>query len=117
MKTIAIKVKNYAGNVSIVNNNNLSSRVLNILLWSLGTLSVCYVIFLGTMVFNIIERKALEMENRTLTNDVADLESQYFTASNKIDLNLAVGMGFKETQKAYAVREPIGSLKMISNEL
>jgi len=87
------------------------------MLWSLGALALCYVLFLGNMVFNIIERKALEVSARSLTNEVGDLESQYFTASNKIDINLAQSMGFKEIQKAYAVRKSLGSLKIASNEL
>jgi hypothetical protein len=118
MKTIAIKMKNYATNVNVVNNNNLQRRVLNIMLWSLGALVFCYVFFLGNMVFNIIERKALETDARSLTNEVGDLESQYFSASNKIDLGLAESMGFKEIRdKSYAVRQPLGSLKIASNEL
>ena len=117
MKTIAIKMKNYAGNVSIVNNNNLERRVLDIMLWTVGALALCYVLFLGNMVFNIIERKALEVSARTLTNDVGNLESQYFSASSKIDINLAQSMGFKEIPKSYAVRRSLGSLKIASNEL
>ena len=118
MKTIAIKMKSYATNVNIVNNNDLSKRILNIMLWSLGALALCYVLFLGTMVFNIIGRKALEVSTRSLTNEVGDLESQYFSASNKIELSLAESMGFKEiNNKQYAVRKNLGSLKIASNEL
>ena len=118
MKTIAIKMKSYATSVSIVDNNNLKSRVLHFMLWTLGGLVFCYVFFLGNMVFNIIERKALEVDTRSLTNEVGDLESQYFSISNKINLSLAESMGFKEiNNKQYAVRKSFGNLKIVTNEL
>ena len=118
MKTIAIKMKSYTGSVNIVNNNNLEKRILNIMLWSLGALALCYVLFLGNMVFNIIGRKSLETNARSLQNEVGDLQSQYFTVSNKVNLSLAASMGFKETKdKEYAIREAIGSLKVATNEL
>ena len=122
MKTIAIKMNTYAKNmnrnVNIVNNNNLQKRILNILLGSLGALAICYVIFLGSMVSNILERKSLESQTRTLSNQVSDLEVQYLMASNKVDLNLAQNMGFTDTSlKSYATRVSLGSLKTENNEL
>ena len=110
--------KNMNRNVNIVNNNNLQKRILNILLGSLGALAICYVIFLGSMVSNILERKSLESQTRTLSNQVSDLEVQYLMASNKVDLNLAQNMGFTDTSlKSYATRVSLGSLKTENNEL
>jgi hypothetical protein len=118
MKTIAIKMKSYSPSVNIVNNGNLESRILNILLWSFGALALCYVLFLGNMVFNIIKNKSLEVSVRTLQNEVGNLQSQYFFVSNKIDFNLAQSMGFKETSdKQYATRRSFGSVKLATNEL
>ena len=118
MKTIAIKMKSYTGGVSIINNNNLEKRILNMMLWVLGILAFCYILFLGNMVFNIIERKTLEADARNLQNEVGDLQSQYFSVSNKVNLSLAASMGFKETkEKQYAIRESLGSLKIASDEL
>ena len=118
MKTIAIKMKSYATGVNIVNNNNMERRILYSMLWALGGLAFCYVLFLGNMVFNIVERKALEADTRSLTNEVGNLESQYFYASSKIDIGLAQSMGFKEiNDKQYAVRRSLGSLKIANDEL
>jgi len=118
MKTIAIKMKSYATKANVADNNNLEKRILNVMLWSLGALAFCYVFFLGNMVFNIIERKVSEVDARSLQNEVGNLESQYFSASGKVDLSLAESMGFKETNnKQYAVRKSLGSLKIASNEL
>jgi len=116
MKTIAIKMKSYAANVNVAN-NKLDRQILNILLWSLGALTLCYVLFLGNMIFNIIERKALEVDTRSLVNEVGNLESQYISVSNKVDLSLAGSMGFKEIKdKQYAVRRSLGSLKLTTTD-
>jgi hypothetical protein len=117
MRTIAIKKKSYTINTSIIN-DKLERQVLNILLWSLGVLAFCYVLFLGNMIFNIIERKALEVSARSIVNEVGDLESQYLFVSNKVDISLAESMGFKEIKdKQYAVRKSIGSIAFVKNEL
>ena len=117
MKTIAIKVKMYASNVHIVDNHNLERRVLNSMLLSLGLLGLIYVLILGNMVFNIVERKALEARSHVLENEVADLELNYLGASNKVDLDLAQVMGFEETAIKFATRKALGSIKVFQNDL
>ena len=84
MKAVAIKIKTYSGNVNIVNNNNLDRRILNAMLVSLGVLALCYVLFLGSMIFNIIGRKSAEVNASALSSQVGDLELQYLTMSSKI---------------------------------
>ena len=49
--------------------------------------------------FNIVERKALEGRALTLSNEVGNLELEYLSVSQKVDLNLAYSLGFKETKK------------------
>ncbi|MFA6324983.1 MAG: hypothetical protein WCX46_02025 [Candidatus Paceibacterota bacterium] len=118
MKTIATKMKSYTGNINIMNNNNIEKRILNMMLFIFCALCLCYVLFLSNIVFNIIERKALEVSVRTLTNEVGGLQSEYFSASNKVNLSLADSMGFKPVNnKTYAVRKSIGSLRLVNNEL
>lgn len=117
MKKVAIKMKTYAGNVNIVNNNNLEKRILNILLCSLGFLALSYVLILGNMIFNIVARQSLGINERTLSNEVGDLELKYLSMSNKVDLALSSQMGFKEAKTAFAVRKPLGTLSLTSNEL
>ena len=111
-------MKSYATNVNVANNNSPERQILNIMLWSLGTLAFCYVFFLGNMIFNIVERRALETNARPLLNEVGNLESEYFSVSSKVDISLAESMGFRETKdKQYAVRKSLGSIKLAKNEL
>lgn len=116
MKTIALKMKTHAMNINVVN-NNLERQVLNIILWSLGALAVCYLFFLGNMVLNIVERRSLETGANVLANQVQDLELQYLSVSNKIDITFAKSLGFQETKTKFATREFLGSIKLAKNDL
>ena len=117
MSTIAIKIKKYSGGVNIVNNNNINHRLFNVVLSSFGFLALFYVLILGGMVYNIVERRSLDSEARALSNEVADLELSYLSMSNKIDLNYAYTSGFKDIKANYANKKAVGSLKLASNEL
>ncbi|MFA6524093.1 MAG: hypothetical protein WC264_00410 [Candidatus Paceibacterota bacterium] len=127
MKQASLKLKSYAANVNIVNNYDIQKRILNIILLSLGVLAFCYVLILGNMVFNIIERRALDTDARSLSSEIGNLELQYLSVSDKVDLALAESMGFKEIKSKFATRktlgygsstgESIGSIKLATNEL
>ncbi len=117
MKTAALKMKNYTMNVDIVNNNNLNERLLHFLLVAFGILALCYVVILGSVVINVVERKTIEAEARNLANEVGDLELQYLALSGKVDLNLARSLGFSEVRKEFATRKSLGSLNIANNEL
>jgi len=113
-------------NANVTNNGNVKRHILNIMLLSLGMLAFCYIFLLGSIVFNIIERRTFEVDARALSNEVMNLELQYLSMSNKIDLTLAKSMGFQETKTKFAVRktlgrsstgEPLGSIKLAKNEL
>ena len=119
MRAIAIKIKNYADHVKSANivAENMHTGIRNALLLSLGGLAVLYVFLLGNMVWNIIERKALEVEARTLGSEVADLEQNYLALSNKVDLSFSHSLGFKEIQPTFATRKALGSIKILNNEI
>lgn len=117
MTALAIKMKNYTAGVNIVNNNNIEQRMLKTLLFFAGMLILFYVLILGNMVLNIIERKSLEADARTLGNEVGNLELQYLSMANKIDLNYSYALGFKETKTKFATRKSLGSIKVVSNEI
>ncbi len=117
MRQATLKLKSYAGNVNIIINNNLHRRILNLMLWTLGALALFYVFFLGNMVFNIVERKALEGYARTLSSEVGNLELQYLSVSQKIDLDLAYSLGFKEVKTKFATRKSLGSISVAKNEI
>ncbi|HWA32403.1 MAG TPA: hypothetical protein VG694_03055 [Candidatus Paceibacterota bacterium] len=117
MKAAAIKIKRYAGSVNIVDNNNLRHRLGIMMLSALGALALLYLIILTSMVFNIVGRRSLEAEARTLSNQVSDLELQYLSMTDKIDLNLSHSLGFKEAPTQFATRKSLGSIKVVNNEL
>lgn len=113
-----MKIQKYTKGVSIVNNNGLERNIFRGLLASAGVLAVCYVFIMGNMVFNIIERRALEADARELTNQVGNLELQYLNISKSVDLSLAASKGFKETDtKKFATRKSLGSISFAKNEL
>jgi hypothetical protein len=118
MKTIAIKMKRYAGRVNIVNNNDLGKKVLHTLLISLGALALFYVFLLGNLVINVVERRSLETELRALGSEVADLELTYLSMSNEIDATLGRSMGFSEKEAKFTSRNSsLGSVKLTKNEI
>ena len=117
MKQASLKLKSYANNVNIIDNGNLQGQILNIMLWVLGSIALFYVFLLGSMVFNIIGRKALEGRALALSNDVGNLELKYLSESQKVDLNLAYSLGFKEIKTTFAARRPLGSINIVKNEI
>lgn len=117
MKSVAIKMKSYAGNVHIVDNRDLRRRLFHFILVALGALALLYILLLGSMVLNIIERRSLEADARTLSTEVGDLELTYLSMSNKIDANLSRSMGFMEAKTKFITRQSLGSVGFINNEI
>lgn len=117
MKQASLKLKSYANNVNIIDHGNLQGRLLHLMLWTLGALALCYVLLLGSMVFNIVERKSLDTYARTLSNEVGNLELKYLSEAQKVDLNLAYSLGFKDIKKTYATRQKFGSISIAKNEI
>lgn len=112
-----LKLNNYRSNVGIIDNGNLQAKILHVMLYGLLVLVFFYVLFLGNMVFNIIERKSLEGSAHRLGNEVANLELEYLSISQKVDLDLAHSLGFKETNTTYATRKSFGSIRVAQNEI
>ena len=118
MRQATLKLKSYAENVNITNNNiEVQKIILNSMLIVLGTLALLYVVILGNTVFNIVERKALEKNELTLSNDVSSLELSYLSVSNSVDLALSSSMGYTQTKATFATRKSLGSLKIAGNEI
>jgi hypothetical protein len=117
MRTIGLKLKNYAGGISIVDSGNLERRVLHFLLLSFGALAIFYILILGNMVFNIVERRHLEDRVRVLSGEVGNLELSYLSVSNSVDLNLSHALGFKEIDVKFATRKALGSIKVSQNDI
>ena len=116
---MSLKLKNYATGVQIVDNGDLAKRILHFLLVSLGALALFYILILGSMVFNIVARKSLEAQARTLGDEVGNLELSYLSATNKVDLAFSAMLGFKETKIVFAHKSAgtLGSTKVATNDL
>ena len=106
MRQISLKFNMLVKSVSII--NNIEKLIFNTIIWSFGALVLLYLIFLGNMVKNIVERKSLEANAHVLGSEVIELELTYLSMSNDIDLNLSYSMGFKETQATFATRKTLG---------
>jgi hypothetical protein len=109
MKQATIQLKNRIQNVNITNNNIEAGRIiLSAMLTTLALLALLYFLILGNMVFSIVQRKALEKQELSLSSDVGNLELSYLSVSNNVDIALSSSMGFKATQINYAVRKSLG---------
>lgn len=118
MRQMSLQLKTRIQNVNIMNNNiEIRRIILNIMLSILAALALWYVLILGNMVFDIVQRKALEKEILTLSNEVRNLELSYLSISNSVDVALSTSMGFKETKATFATRKALGSLKLVNNEI
>jgi hypothetical protein len=119
MSEMALQLKTRIQNVNIMNNNIAFGKVtLNGMLLVLGGLGLLYVLMLGNMVFNIVQRRALEKEALTLSNEVGGLELSYLSVSNSIDMRMASEMGFNETKATtFTTRKAVGSIKQAFNEI
>jgi hypothetical protein len=118
MKEMALQLKTRVRNVNIMNNNiEVQKIILNIMISILAGLTLWYVLTLGNMIFDIVQRKALEKEMLVLSNEVSNLELSYLALSNSVDMTLSSSMGFKETKATFATRKSLGSLKLANNEI
>lgn len=113
MTTQSLKLK-----TNIINNNDIQKRIFHSMIYTIIFLAVCYVLLLGSMVWNIVARKNIELQATTLGTQVSSLELQYLDLSGKVDLNMAYAMGFKEINKSFAKRQAsLGSVIVAQNEL
>jgi hypothetical protein len=118
MRQAALQLKSRIRNANVVGSNvETSSTILNTLLFVLVGLAFLYVLILGNMVFDIVQRRTLEKEMLSLTNEVGNLELTYLNVSNSMDMNLSASMGFKEAKATFATRKALGSIKITNNEI
>jgi len=123
MRQATLQLKTRIQNVNIMNNNiEIRGIILNAMLFVIVALAFWYVLILGNMVFDIVQRKTLEKEMLTLSNEVGNLELTYLSISNNVDMALSSSMGFKETKAIFATRKAVGfnsidNIKSANNEI
>jgi hypothetical protein len=91
---------------SIKEDSYTQKFILHILLSSLLILSVFYIYLIGSITFNILARKTLEADVRSLASNISKLELTYLDNANKIDKNFALSSGFVEVKNnIFATRD------------
>lgn len=91
---------------NIINNYDFRKKIFKGLLISLVILFFVYVYFIGSITFNILARKTLESKERSMESSISTLELSYLKASNSINKDYALSLGFVDIQKSiFATRE------------
>lgn len=118
MRQATLQLKTRIQNTNIMSGNIEAKKViLNTMLSILAALILSYVLILGNIVFSIVERRALEKEMLSLSNEVSTLELSYLSVSKGVDMTLSSSMGFKETKPTFATRKSLGYIKPANNEI
>ncbi len=119
MKQIESKIRNSSMVASLNENQILRVNLLKGISIGFALLAALYLFLLGSSVLNIVERKTLESQAHTLSNEIGALELDYLQVSNSIDRELSVSMGFQEISQNFATRKSVGlvSKKLAKNEI
>lgn len=83
---------------NIANDGALRRRIFNVLISSIGVLSLCYVYLIGTITFNVVARRALESNMNEINSKVGELELQSIDLANRIDVAYGKEHGFTEAK-------------------
>lgn len=70
--------------------------IFRILLGAIIFLSLLYMYFIGSITFNILARKSLEITLQDLGNNLSHTEIEYMALSNKINSDFGKQNGFME---------------------
>lgn len=88
--------------------NNLERRLFYVLITLLLLSAISYMYFVAQTTFNIIERKNAQHEISILGSHIGELELEYLSLNNQIDLDFAYKLGFQEPRKIhFASREAL----------
>ena len=115
MRQASLKLKSYAGSLQIIDNSDLGQKALNFILVSFVLMALFYILILGNITFNIIERRSFEAQARNVSNEVLKLELTYLKLSETVDQNLARQMGFREAQASFTAEKSLGSVTDVAN--
>ena len=74
----------------------LFARTTKYLFVGAGALFVCYIYFVGSITFSVIERKSLEESTRSLLSDISMQELRYLSEEKQLTKEFAYSSGFVE---------------------
>lgn len=78
-------------------NDNTQRMIFRILVGSLFSLFIVYIYMIGSITFNVVARKSLEITARNLGNNISELELTYLNSMNGVDKARATALGFVDT--------------------
>ncbi|MFA5933970.1 MAG: hypothetical protein WC795_01990 [Candidatus Paceibacterota bacterium] len=105
-------VQTIVAQTNIINNNNLPQRLFYLMFGVCIVLSFVYVYLIGSIIFNVLERKSVENQVRTIRSAVGNLELDYLSQNKTVDLSYAKSLGFEEPKNLYfASRKSLVTLR------
>ncbi len=116
-------MQNAIKNNTLVNelqeNMEVREKIVKGIFFAFGFFALLYLFFLGSAVFNVVERKSLEAEAHNLSNQIGELELTYLQVSGQIDRDLSHSMGFEEIAQNFATRASVNlnGEKIARNEI
>ncbi len=115
MNALTIKLNNAITN----DDNSVDKSIFKVLLVALVIVFGLYFYFFSHTIFNVIDRKNLELSVRSLSTEADSLEIKYIELSKTIDYNMAQSLGFKESEDTHFAsrKQAVGSLVEKTNEL
>jgi len=100
-----------------LNNINKEQAAIYTLVGIMALLLFAYAYFINASVLFVVERKDSEKKSSALLSQISTLETNYFNASENINISLAYSMGFKETSNiSFANRKSIVRRAITLNE-
>ncbi|PCI20016.1 hypothetical protein COB64_02910 [Candidatus Wolfebacteria bacterium] len=84
-----------------INLTQFKKRLFIVLSFFVVLFAVTYMFLIASSVGNIVERKNLENEVRSITSTIGELELEYLSITNTIDIKYAKTLGFVEPSSTY----------------
>ncbi|MFZ1020017.1 MAG: hypothetical protein WAN61_03455 [Minisyncoccia bacterium] len=108
MKQASLQIKTSIKNATVLNNIDAQKIIFNLIISVFVALSIFYVVILGNMVANIVQRRTLQKEATALSDQVNSLELSYLSISGGVNLSSALSLGFAQTTASFATRKSLG---------
>ncbi len=109
--------RQFKNKISVLENSETRRNIFRICLIAFAAVAVLYVLMVGKTILNIIERKSAESETHLIASRLGELELQYLSGVNKIDLEFAKSSGFIEPRElGFASRKSL-SISIARNGL
>jgi len=90
----------------IIKDKIIKGKILGLLVSGILIASGFYVYFMGSMIFEIVDRKGSVRDFQKISAEYQQLEEKYFNLSGEFNLEYAKSLGFvSQTQNDVVVRQ------------